>query len=84
MAFTIEPTRTPTAIGDISIDLFDPDPIGTEAKGATFSVQVRMSDGSVVVRTGNLLPHITAAQRNALQNFMASLRAQAAAEFLPP
>lgn len=84
MAFPKEAVRTPVSIADISIDLFDPDPTGTEAKAASFTVQVRMSDGSTVVRTGNLLLHITTAQRNSLQNFMTNLRAQAVAESLPP
>lgn len=83
MAFTLEPSRTPVSIADISIDLFDPEPGDGSTAGATYSVQIRMSDGSVVVRTGNLVPHITTAQRNALMNFMATLRTQAVGEFLP-
>lgn len=78
-----ESARTPVAIGDISIELFNPDPTGTGDAGATYSVQVHMSDGTTVVRSGNLVPHITVAQRNALLSFMASLRTQAAAEILP-
>lgn len=85
MAFTKEVVRSPVSIGDISIDLFDPDPnaIEIEQKGATYNVQIRYSDGVIETRSGNLLPHITTAQRNGLQSFMASLRTQAATEFLP-
>lgn len=83
MPFTPEPTRSPQALEDISVELFSPNPAGAESAGATYSVQVRMSDGAVVVRTGNLVPHITQAQINALLGFMATLRAQAVAEFLP-
>lgn len=83
MAFDKEGSRTPVAIADISIQLFDPDPTGVEQQGATFSVQIRMSDGSLVVRTGDLVEQITVAQRNALMGFMASLRQQAIAQILP-
>ena len=83
MAFTREPTRTPEAIEDISVELFQPNPAGDEVAGATYSVQVRMSDGSIVVRTGDLTPHITQAQIDSLLGFMTTLRAKAIAEFLP-
>jgi hypothetical protein len=83
MAFQREAARTPAAIGDIEIRLFSPDPTGADSAGATFWVQVKMSDGTTEVRSGNLSPHITTAQRNALLAFMATLRTQAAAEILP-
>jgi hypothetical protein len=81
--FTPEPIRTPEAIEDISVNLFSPNPAGSESAGATYSVQVRISDGSVVVRTGDLVPHITQGEISALLGFMASLRVKAVAEFLP-
>jgi hypothetical protein len=83
MAFTTEVARVAEAIEDISIELFHPNPAGEEVAGATYSVQVRMSDGSIVVRTGDLVPHITVSQRNALLDFMATLRQQAIDQFLP-
>lgn len=83
MAFTEEVSRTPTAIEDISIELFSPNPAGEGVAAASYSVQVRFSDSSIVVRTGDLVPHITTAQINALLGFMASLRTQAIAQFLP-
>ena len=76
MAFSKEPTRTPIAIADISIQLMSPDPTGTDTPTADFSVQVRYSDNTIRVLTGNLAPHLTQAQINALQSFMASLRTQ--------
>lgn len=82
MAFTREPSRAPTAIADVSMQLYDPDPTGSEVASASFSVQVAMSDGSVMVRTGDLAPHITTAQRNSLLAFMAALRTKAIAEIL--
>ncbi len=89
MAFSTIPDRTATKIIDISIELFDPDPTrqtvidGDETKGAFFSVQVEFNDSSLEVKTGNLVPHITAAEISALQSFMDSLRTQANDEFLP-
>lgn len=83
MAFTKEPSRVPAAIAAISIQLYDPDPTGSEVASSSFSVQVVMSDGSLVVRTGDLAPHITVAQRNSLLTFMAAMRTKAVAEILP-
>lgn len=83
MAFQEEASRVATAIAAISVELYQPDPTGSEVAGANYSVQVRFSDGSIAVRTGDLVPHITVAQRNALLSFMGTLRTQAIAEFLP-
>lgn len=83
MAFAREASRVPVAIADMEVRLFDPDPLGTETAGAAYSVQIRMSDGSIVTRSGDLVPHISAAQRNSLLSFMQTLRTKAIAEFLP-
>lgn len=83
MAFTRETPRTPLAIADIAITLFDPDPTGAEPPAASYSVQVRFSDGSINVLTGDLVPHVTTTQINQLLAFMASLRVKAVAEILP-
>jgi hypothetical protein len=83
MAFTQEAPRTPTAIADIEVRLFSPDPLGEATPAAEYSVQVRYSDGNIRALTGNLVPHLTQAQINALLNFMASLRTQAVDQILP-
>lgn len=83
MAFAQEATRTPTAIADIEVRLYSPDPTGDEVAGATYGAQIRMSDGSVVVRTGDLTPQLTQPQINSLLAFMAAMRAKAVDEFLP-
>lgn len=80
MAFTKETARTPVAIEDIEVRLFT---TATGGQTADFSVQVRFDDGSLVVRTGDLLPHLTQAQSNQLQTFMATLRSKAVSELLP-
>lgn len=83
MAFTKEPVRTPTAIADLEVTLFSPDPLGTAPSGATFNVQVRYSTGEIRNLTGDLVPHLTPAQITSLQNFMAAMRTKAVAEILP-
>ncbi len=79
MAFEPVVSPTPASIADISIQLTD---LADGTKAATYSVQVRMSDGMIRVQTGDLLPHITTAQKNALQAVMANLRTQATGQML--
>lgn len=83
MAFPLEPTRTPVSIRDISIPLFDPDPLGVEVQGIEYSVQVVFDNGEIAVRTGDLVPQLTAMQITDLQIFLAQMRTKAEAEFLP-
>lgn len=42
-----------------------------------------MSEGTDIVKRGDLSPHITSRQRRGLMDFMDSLRAQAEQEILP-
>ena len=83
MAFPRETPRTPVSIRDISIELSDlvRSGDGHECE-ARYAVQVAMSDGSMVVRHGDLLPHITTAQRNSLLAFIQSMRTQANAQII--
>lgn len=84
MPLPTEPVRTPTAIRDISIELADIlNAEGGHDYSATYHVQVQMSDGSIRVITGDLIPHITTQQRTGLLNFMIALRAQAEEQVLP-
>lgn len=88
MAFDREPVRTPDSIGTIVVvlkDSFLTDEDGTVAlpyQRASFQVNVVMDDGSMVVRKGDLAPHITPAQKQALMAFMSSLRVQANEQIL--
>lgn len=79
MAFDLEPTRTPASIGNVEVILKDS---LADGKSAHFDVIVNFSDGSTVHRRGDLVPHITVAQRDALINFMAGLRVQAETQLL--
>jgi hypothetical protein len=81
--FDKQAARTPTAIGDLSIQLFSPDPTGTEQASASFSLQVKFNDGSLRIMTGDLQPHLSQAQITQLQSFMTTLRSKAVAEVLP-
>ncbi len=82
MAFT--PITPPVAIKvlDIAASHFDPDPDGEEAQGIMYSVQVLMSDGSIEVKEGNLVPELTPTQITTQQMFMAEIRVLAQA-FIP-
>ena len=81
MAFEQEQPIVPSAIGDISVTLTDfADPA---AQSAQFEVQVLDASGKVMrLARGNLALHITTQQRQALMDFMTSLRMQAESEIL--
>jgi hypothetical protein len=83
MAFDQEPARVPVAIGDISVQMYDPDPLGGEQVAVTYSVQVVANTGERRVNTGNLLPHLSSQQKQTLSTFMDQLRAQVEAQMLP-
>lgn len=83
MAFPKEAVRIPVAVSDISIQLYSPDPTGSETARAEYSVQVRYSDNSVRVVAGDLVPHLSQAQINGLLNFVADMRTKANTEILP-
>jgi hypothetical protein len=86
MAFTKEPTKTPASIGEIRIELVDtpagPLPENVASQGANYRVVIVFSDGSTEVRSGNLVPHLTAGQINSLVSFMNTMRTKAVSEFI--
>lgn len=85
MPFGQEPTKTPSEIGTIRVELKDAiareDQLAFQA--AYFDVEVLYSDGSQQHKHGKLQNVIMPTQRQALMDFMDSLRAQAEAEILP-
>lgn len=83
MAFTPITPLTAVKILDTSVENFDPDPDGVESQGVTYSVQILMSDGSIEVKSGNLVPELTPTQITIQQTFMAEMRILAQA-FIPP
>jgi len=73
------PARNIVAIADIEIRFFDPSPDNLEgsAQSSTYLVQLRMSDGSLEIQSGNLLPHLTNAEINGLKALLLRLRQKA-------
>ena len=79
MTFKAERTRIPASIGDISVVLTDyiDEKVQSTAK---FEVQVLQADGSIFrIPSGDLVPHLSAAQISGLQALMADLRTKAQA-----
>ena len=85
MAFSQEQSIVPSAIGDFSVqlvDLIDP-PEGEATQSASFEIQVLDADGRVMrLVRGDLSLHITPLQRQALMDFMDSLRDKAKTEVI--
>lgn len=79
-------SRSPVAIRDLSVVLVDyveTDEEHPARQEGRYEVQVEYSTGEIVIKSGNLVPHITTAQINALKAFLTSLRAQAVEQILP-
>lgn len=84
MAFNPEPTAIPESIRNFYVILKSiKNADNSISKYADFDIEVVMSDATVRQRSGNLIPHITVAQRNALNSFLDSLRTQAEDQILP-
>lgn len=87
MAFDHATPRAPTSIGTIVVTLKDRPATGGEPASKTVTYDVRVLDQNgqqmnVAGDSGDLAPHLTVQQINALIAFMADLRAKAQAEFL--
>ena len=85
MTFDKAIARIPEAIEDVSVTLTDYIAVGEEPahKSAEYSVQVRYDNGEIKVLSGDLVPHLTAEQIDALMGFMDDMRVKAEAEILP-
>ena len=83
MAFEPESSRTPTDIGEIVVNLRDPD--GTNPKrGGDFEITVLDQAGNGMRRPkGDILVKGNAAVKSAGAAFLDAVRAQAEAEMLP-
>jgi hypothetical protein len=83
MAFEPEQPRAPVAIGELKVILTLPDLVSGESPSADYILHVKYNDGWVRVREGELTTNIvTAAQRNALLQFMQDLKTQAEQQIL--
>lgn len=82
MAFTQVGNRIPTAIGEITVSLHDPD--GVNGNRTILGHVVVMDQDGVVLRVwdGDLQPHLSGPQLSALASFLDALRTQAEAQLL--
>ena len=89
MAWSTEEDRIPTSIPRIEVILidsteYDNDKEGPLGQEANFSLRVLDQDGQLLSKKGgDLVPHLTQQQIDALMNFITSLRIQAESELLP-
>lgn len=92
MAFTAPDARAPVSVGRITVILTDRAASGSPSAGGEEASQTAMYQLAVLDQNGqhihfgadrgDLVPHITAAQRSALMAFMADLRAQVEQQIL--
>ena len=83
--FTPIPTKTPDAIIALMLNITK---VGTpteeqEEYTAKFDATIGFSDGSRERKSGDLIPHLTAAQVTGLKAMIDSLYVKAETEFLP-
>ena len=82
MAFTTEQPKYPASIGRIVVVLVD-NP-GSTTDTVQYDVEILGSDGELFdKKTGDLVPHLTQGQIDALIAFMGVLRTKANNELLP-
>jgi hypothetical protein len=87
MAFNAPVAKTPTTIRRITVTLSDRAAFDNNmaSQSANYELVVLDQNGQHLSFTGdagNLIPHITIAQRNALMAFLNDLRAQAETQIL--
>ena len=79
MAFEPETPKVPASIGDLSVVLTDYIDAETTST-ASYEVQLLQGDGSIFkLASGDLVPHLSAAQISGLLALMADLRTKAQA-----
>lgn len=83
MAFSKEPVKTPVSVYNIRITLTDNDATSGFPSSKNFQVDIKFNNGSIETRSGDLTPHLSAAQLTQLNSFLTAMRAKATAEFLP-
>lgn len=69
----------PTIVGvkDLVYEIFDPDPDGNETQAMRYTAQLVWSNDNVTQQSGDVVPHLTAAEVTGLQALAARLRAKA-------
>lgn len=86
MSFEREPKRIASSIADVSIHLFDPDPnVKKELKELQtirYGVQIKYDNGEIKGKSGDLIPHLTSAQKKYFITFMSKLRTKVESEII--
>jgi len=83
MAFDRETAVTPASIGDILIEIYDPEPSTGNPRRIWARIDVVMSDGHTRTREINLGPHLGAAAITQLTTLVETVRQKANDEMLP-
>lgn len=85
MALPRENAVLPVGIGDVRIELFDPDPLNLgEQRRIVAYIVLRLDDGNTTVRQVNMSDQVTGAVHKQLHSFMDKMRRRAEREMLPP
>jgi len=85
MTFTPADPSVPTSIGPITIIMSDPTGVAVDMT-IRYALEVLDDDGNAMSyphTTGNLEPHLTAGQKQALVDFMNDMRLLAVSEIIP-
>jgi len=85
MAFIEAESRVPVSIGKVFIGLLNTPASGEDPaeKSARYEVQVVYSNGDIVVKQGNLVPHLSQVYITGLQALLNDVITQAEEGFLP-
>jgi hypothetical protein len=84
MAFTPDPDRVQTELGDMGYQIFDPRPDGEESRSATWSAQILDQNGQIIhVRTGEMIPNMLPEEIQTMIALLEAWRARAAAGLIP-
>ena len=69
----------PTVLGvkDIAYTICDPDPDGEENQVMIYEAQIVWSDGTITIKQGSVVPHLTTLELGGLDNLVARLRGKA-------
>jgi len=83
MAFDRETAVTPASIGDILIEIYDPEPSSGNPRRIMARIDVVMSDGHTRTRSIDLGPHLSDPAKTQLTTLVETVRQKANNEMLP-
>ena len=80
MAFTPEPTRGPQEIYSLAVIAKYESEL--PVPHIVYQVEILMTDGSIVKRSGELRPHLTQGQVDTIETFLSNMVGKATAEMV--